>query len=152
MIGMMRLICLLPLVALTACATAYWSPPDWPPPAVEGKIESETSLSEILESPDRFQDRFVMLDGVVCATHRQGDVTQLELHLLNERAPRAPVTDVPTCQERLLARFRGLVEPAIPPGTHVTLIGHVRKEWRETGDKGLSPLLTMEAVALAVWP
>ena len=121
-------------------------------PAVEGKIESEASVAEILESPDTFQNRFVMLDGVVRATHRQGDVTHLDLHQPNEDAPAAPGTDAPGSEARLLARFHGSVEPALTPGTLVTLIGRVSKESADARVEGHRPVLTMEAVALAVWP
>jgi starvation-inducible outer membrane lipoprotein len=141
---MFRLISLLPLAGLTACATAYWSPPDWPPPAVERRIEAEATLSEILESPERFEGRIVMFNGIVRGTTRRGDVTELELH----PSPK----DTAGSQDPLRARFPGFVEPAIPPGTLVTLIGRVTGESADARSDEHRPAPIVEAAALAVWP
>lgn len=109
------------LLLLTGCATSQLVPSE-----LEGRLSRDVSFQALLNDPETFRGRWVVLGGKVLSAKRLKDETELEILELPLDYADRPVPRLSRSRGRFLAVQRDFLDPAtVPPGTLVSLIGEV---------------------------
>lgn len=120
---MMRILqCLMIGIAAVAsgCATSVI------PESLEPQIDKVVTFSQVLESPDSYRGKVLVLGGEVLKAKAMKGGTQLELLQLPLNDDQGPVTDRTESKGRFFAWQKEFLDPAtIVDGTRVTIVGEV---------------------------
>lgn len=96
------------------------------PEPLEPLIDRNVSFREIMDAPESYQGKIVVLGGEVLKAIRLKDGTQIELLQLPLDKQDAPILDRQQSQGRFLALQREFLDPAtIAVGTKMTIVGEV---------------------------
>ncbi|MDR4493173.1 MAG: Slp family lipoprotein [Nitrospirales bacterium] len=107
---------------LAGCASG----PEAIPDSLKSHIDSQASFQEILQQPETFQGKLVVLGGEVLHAKRSSEATQLEILQLPLDGSNRPSSIKTDSQGRFLAFEHAFLDPAtFPPGTRVTVVGKV---------------------------
>lgn len=122
------------------------------PEPIKNQVNPGIMFSQILQHPESFQGKMVVLGGVVLSARRLAEGTRLEvlqLPLDDSQQPVAPLTD---SQGRFLALEKAFLDPAMfPPGTRVTIVGQVTEVIAAKLDEMDYQYPTVEIKYLHVW-
>lgn len=96
------------------------------PEPLEPLIDRTVSFQEIVEAPESYQGKVVVLGGEVLKAKRLKEGTQIELLHLPLNKHDAPILDRQQSQGRFLALQPEFLDPAtIAEGTKMTIVGEV---------------------------
>jgi len=115
--------CVVPgLVWLGGCASSSMEIPE----ALQNQVEPGITFSQILQHPESYQGKMIMLGGEVLSARRLADGTRLEVLQLPLDDSQRPVVTRTDSQGRFLAMEKGFLDPAMfPPNTRITIVGEV---------------------------
>jgi outer membrane lipoprotein len=109
------------LMLLAGCASTSIIPEP-----LEQQVDKGLSFSQVLESPDSYRGKVVVLGGEVLKAKALQGGTQLEVLQLPLDNDQGPVTDRMESKGRFLAWQKDFLDPAtIAEGTRVTIVGEV---------------------------
>lgn len=110
------------VILLAACAAN----PEVVPDTLKSQIDSQMTFQELLQQPETFQGKLVVLGGEVLHAKRSSEATQLEILQLPLDSSNRPSFIKTDSLGRFLAFERAFLDPAtFPPGTRVTVVGEV---------------------------
>ena len=137
-------------VFCAGCSTPY---KNTLPPALAEHIELSLTFPQIIESPESFKGKLVILGGQVLMAKRLKDSTQLtilQLPLINEQEPSRELTQ---SQGRFIAEQQEFLDPAtVPSGTRITLVGEVSGSVSQSLDETIYTYPTLIIKHFKVWP
>lgn len=109
-------------VLLAGCTSG----PEVVPETLQSQIDPQVTFQEIIQQPEAFQGKLVVLGGEVLHAKRTSEATQLEILQLPLDDSQRPSLTKTDSQGRFLAFERTFLDPAtFPPGTRVTVVGEV---------------------------
>lgn len=98
------------------------------PDALEPLVDRAITFRDVVDAPDSYQGRIVVVGGEVLKARRLKDGTQLELLQLPLDKNDKPIFDRQKSQGRFLAIQQEFLDPAtIADGTKMTIVGEVSK-------------------------
>ena len=107
-------------VMVAGCATSVI------PETLEPQIDNAVTFNQIVESPDSYRGKVVVLGGEILKAKALKGGTQLEVLQLPLDSDQEPVTDRMESRGRFLAVQKEFLDPAtIAEGTRVTVVGEV---------------------------
>ena len=107
-------------VMAAGCATSVI------PETLERQIDQAVTFNQIVESPDSYRGKIVVLGGEILKAKALKGGTQLEVLQLPLDSDQEPVTDRMESKGRFLAVQKEFLDPAtISEGTRVTVVGEV---------------------------
>ena len=137
-------------VFCAGCSTPY---KNTLPPALAEHIELSLTFPQIIESPESFKGKLVILGGQVLMAKRLKDSTQLtilQLPLINEQEPSRELTQ---SQGRFIAERKEFLDPAtVPQGTRITLVGELSGSVTQSLDETVYTYPTLIIKQFKVWP
>jgi len=96
------------------------------PETLKNQIDPGITFSQILQHPESFQAKMIMLGGEVLSARRLAEGTRLEVLQLPLDDFQRPVVTRTASQGRFLAMEETFLDPAMfPPNTRVTIVGEV---------------------------
>ena len=96
------------------------------PESLAPQIDQAVTFSQIVESPDSYRGKVVVLGGEILRAKALKGGTQLEVLQLPLDSDQEPVTDRMESKGRFLALQKEFLDPAtIAEGTRVTVVGEV---------------------------
>lgn len=111
------------LVLMSGCASQLVVPDE-----LEPLIDRRVTFHEVVEAPDSYQGRILVLGGEVLKAKRLKDGTQIELLQLPLDKDERPILNRQRSQGRFLAIQQDFLDPAtIVAGTMMTIVGEVSK-------------------------
>ena len=122
--------------------------------AIPGSENGEgISFQQLQTSPESHRGRLVTLGGEVFSAKRLKDATRIEVLQLPLQYNQEPSWNRTQSEGRFLAFQRDFLDPAtIPPGTRVTIIGHVTGTTTQALDETEYTYPTLDVTHLKVWP
>ena len=96
------------------------------PEPLESQIDKSVTFSQLLESPDSYRGKVLVLGGEVLKAKAMNGGTQLEILQLPLDDDQGPVAERTASKGRFLAWQKDFLDPAtIADGTRVTIVGEV---------------------------
>lgn len=96
------------------------------PESLEPQIDKAVTFSQIVESPESYRGKVVVVGGEILKAKALKGGTQLEVLQLPLDSDQEPVTDRMESKGRFLAVQKEFLDPAtIAEGTRVTIVGEV---------------------------
>lgn len=96
------------------------------PETLQNQIDPGLTFQQLLQSPESYQGKIIMLGGEVLSAKRLAEGTRLEVLQLPLDDSRRPVVTRTESQGRFLAMEKDFLDPAMfPPNTRVTIVGEV---------------------------
>lgn len=136
------------LVLLAGCASS----PEVVPDTLKSQIDSQVTFQDILQQPETFQGKLVVLGGEVLHAKRSSEATQLEILQLPLDSSNRPSLIKTDSKGRFLVFERAFLDPAtFPPGTRVTVVGEVTGSQTAHLDEMTYQYPTMALKHLHVW-
>lgn len=136
------------VVLLPGCASS----PDVIPESLEPQVDKSLTFNQLLESPDSYKGRMVVLGGQVLKARRVQDGTQLEVLQLPLDDSHRPALQRTGSQGRFLARHAASLDPAtISDNTPVTIVGEVTGATTQRLDESEYRYPTLDVKHLHVW-
>jgi len=116
------LVCmLLGPVWLGGCATSPVVPE-----TLQNQVDPGLTFSQILQGPEAYQGKVIVLGGEVLSAKRFAEGTRLEVLQLPLDDSQRPVVTRTESQGRFLATEKAFLDPAMfPPNTRITIVGEV---------------------------
>ena len=112
---------LLVLVLMPGCASQRVVPDE-----LESLVDRAVTFSEVVDAPESYQGRMLVLGGEVLKAKRLMEGTQIELLQLPLDKEERPRLDRQRSQGRFLALQQEFLDPAtIAEGTRMTIVGEV---------------------------
>ena len=145
---MQRLQCLIiGLLTLTAgCATLVI------PESLEPQVDKVLTFSQIVESPDSYRGKVIVVGGEVLKAKALKGGTQLEVLQLPLDDAQEPVTDRMQSKGRFLAVQKEFLDPAtVADGTRVTIVGEITGASVEKMDEADYRFPTLDVKHLHRW-
>ena len=137
----------LTLIVWSGCASS-----DVVPESLEPQIDKNLTFEQILESPDSYRGRVVVVGGEVLKAKRLKEGTQLEVLQLPLDDDHRPVDQRRGSRGRLLANEREFLDPAtLPDGTPVTMVAEVTGVTTDRLDEGEYRYTTVDIKHLHIW-
>ena len=138
------LICIL---LWSGCASS-----DVVPESLEPQIDKNLTFEQVLESPDSYRGRVLVVGGEVLKAKRLKEGTQLEVLQLPLDDDQRPVGQRTGSRGRLLALDPQFMDPAtLPDGTPVTMVAEVTGVTTDRLDEAEYRYPTVEIKHLYVW-
>lgn len=135
------------LVLLAGCASTSIIPEP-----LEPQIDKAVTFSQILESPDSYRGKVLVLGGEVLKAKAMNGGTQLEVLQLPLNDDQEPVTDRTESKGRFFAWQKEFLDPAtIADGTRVTIVGEVTGAVLEKMDEADYRYPTVDVKHLHRW-
>lgn len=107
---------------MPACASS----PDVVPESLDPSVDKGLTFNQLLESPDAYTGRLVVLGGEVLKARRVRDGTEIEILQLPLDDSQRPAPQRTASQGRFLANHAAPLDPAtLPDSTPVTIVGEV---------------------------
>ena len=104
------------------CATSSFVVPE----SLEKHVDRSIPFSNLLENPDAYRQRLVILGGQVLSAKRLADATRLEVLQLPIVDGEQPTDILSASQGRFIAMEPDFLDPAqLPPKTRVTIVGEI---------------------------
>ena len=123
------------VVILSLIAVGCASSPVGIPETLENQIDKNVTFTEVLNSPESYKGRLLLLGGEVLKAKRLKGGTQVELLQLPLNEDQEPTTDLTRSQGRMLVLHQGSLDPAtLTPGMLVTFVGEVSESITEKLD------------------
>lgn len=133
-------------VMAAGCATSVI------PEALEPQIDNAVTFNQIVESPDSYRGKVVVLGGEILKAKALKGGTQLEVLQLPLDSDQEPVTDRMESRGRFLAVQREFLDPAtIAEGTRVTVVGEVTGSTVDKMDEADYRFPTLDVKYLHRW-
>lgn len=96
------------------------------PETLKNQIDPGITFSQILQRPESYQGKMLVLGGEVLSARRLTEGTRLEVLQLPLDDSQRPVSTRTDSQGRFLAMEKAFLDPAMfPPNTQVTIVGEV---------------------------
>ncbi len=96
------------------------------PESLEQQVDKSVTFSQVLESPDSYRGKVVLLGGEVLRAKAMRGGTQLEVLQLPLGDDQEPVTERRESKGRFLAVQKDFLDPAtIADGARVTIVGEI---------------------------
>jgi outer membrane lipoprotein len=144
MAGLWRAI---PLLLLFGCASEPVIPE-----SLEPQIDNQLTFAQILESPDAYKGKLVVVGGEVLKAKGLREGTQLEVLQLPLGAHQRPADERTRSQGRFLALHAESVDPAkFTDGTPITIVGEVTGSATKRLDETEYRYPTLDVKHLHVW-
>ena len=122
------------------------------PEALEPQIDNAVTFNQIVESPDSYRGKVVVLGGEILKAKALKGGTQLEVLQLPLDSDQEPVTDRMESRGRFLAVQREFLDPAtIAEGTRVTVVGEVTGSTVDKMDEADYRFPTLDVKYLHRW-
>lgn len=135
------------LLALTGCASG----PEIPE-SLEPQIDKTVTFNQVLQSPESYRGKLVVIGGEVLAAKGVKEGTQLEVLQLPLSDAQRPAAQRTASQGRFLALHRDSVDPAtFTDGTPVTIVGEVTGAQTGRLDETDYRYPTLDVKYLYVW-
>lgn len=135
-------------VLVAGCA----SNPEVVPDPLKSQIDTQVTFQEILQQPETFQGKLVVVGGEVLHAKRSTEATQLEILQLPLDDSNRPSKIKTESQGRFLAFEQAFLDPAtFPPGTRVTVVGEVTGSQTAHLDEMTYQYPTLAIKHLHVW-
>jgi len=97
------------------------------PETLKNQIDPGITFSQILQHPESYQGKLIVLGGEVLSARRLAEGTRLEVLQLPLEDSHRPVVTRTDSQGRFIALEKAFLDPAMfPPGTRVTIVGEVK--------------------------
>lgn len=129
------------LLLLSSCASTF-------PKALMAQVDPTVSFPQLLQNPDAYRGRLILMGGELIRTVRGDGETELEIlqrPLSADALPRLSQTS----QGRFLVRVPASLQRELPTlGGLIAVVGEVRG----SKDRGGEPLPYLEARELKAWP
>lgn len=133
-------------VMAAGCATSVI------PETLEPQIDNAVTFNQIVESPDSYRGKVVVLGGEILKAKALKGGTQLEVLQLPLDSDQEPVTDRMESRGRFLAVQREFLDPAtIAEGTRVTVVGEVTGSTVDKMDEADYRFPTLDVKHLHRW-
>ena len=98
------------------------------PETLQSQIEPSLTFSQLLQGPEAYQGKMIVLGGEVLSAKRRAEGTRLEVLQLPLDDSQRPVVTRTESQGRFLAMEKAFLDPAmLPLNTRVTIVGEVTK-------------------------
>ncbi len=102
------------------------SSPSVVPEGLEPSLDQTVSFSQLLENPERYKQKVVMLGGRILSAKRLSEATRLEVLQLPLYDGQQPTDTLTESLGRFIAMEPTFLDPAkLPPQTRVTIVGEV---------------------------
>lgn len=112
------------MIGMTAVAAGCATPVI--PESLEPQVDKAVTFNQIVESPDSYRGKVVVVGGEILKAKALKGGTQLEVLQLPLDSDQEPVTDRMESKGRFLALQKEFLDPAtIAEGTRVTIVGEV---------------------------
>jgi len=96
------------------------------PETLQSQIDPAITFSQLLQRPESFQGKIIVLGGEVLSAKRLAEGTRLEVLQLPLDDSQRPVATRTDSQGRFLAKEKAFLDPAMfPSNTRVTIVGEV---------------------------
>ncbi len=136
------------LLLLSGCAG-----PEVIPQELRDQVDKEITFAKLIEDPDSFEGRLIVMGGVVLSATLLKEGTRIEVLQLPLQPSHEPETDLRASQGRFLAFEEGFLDPAtLPNGTGITVVGEVTGAARLPLDEREYTYPTLAVKKLTVWP
>lgn len=133
-------------VMVAGCATSVI------PETLEPQIDNAVTFNQIVESPDSYRGKVVVLGGEILKAKALKGGTQLEVLQLPLDSDQEPVTDRMESRGRFLAVQKEFLDPAtIAEGTRVTVVGEVTGSTVDKMDEADYRFPTLDVKHLHRW-
>lgn len=133
-------------VMVAGCATSVI------PETLEPQIDNAVTFNQIVESPDSYRGKVVVLGGEILKAKALKGGTQLEVLQLPLDSDQEPVTDRMESRGRFLAVQKEFLDPAtIAEGTRVTVVGEVTGSTVDKMDEADYRFPTLDVKYLHRW-
>ena len=133
-------------VMAAGCATSVI------PETLAPQIDQAVTFNQIVESPDSYRGKIVVLGGEILKAKALKGGTQLEILQLPLDSDQEPVTDRMESKGRFLALQKEFLDPAtIAEGTRVTVIGEVTGSTVDKMDEADYRFPTLDVKHLHRW-
>jgi outer membrane lipoprotein len=128
---MLRIAPLLLLFGLLACAQSAHQTgqsifDDVLPRELRSQVDRDVDFTELRAAPEQYQDKVVMLSGIVLQAKRANDRTEIEVLQLPADPGEPPTANRASSQGRFLMVKEGLDPATLEAGRPVTVIGQVK--------------------------
>jgi outer membrane lipoprotein len=122
---------LLLLLTLVACAqSAHQSGQhifdDVLPRELRSQVDRDVNFQDLRTAPEQYQDKVVMLSGIVLQAKRAKDRTEVEVLQLPAEPGEPPTANRTSSEGRFLMVQEGMDPATVEPGHPVTVIGQVK--------------------------
>ena len=122
------------------------------PETLEPQIDNAVTFNQIVESPDSYRGKVVVLGGEILKAKALKGGTQLEVLQLPLDSDQEPVTDRMESRGRFLAVQKEFLDPAtIAEGTRVTVVGEVTGSMVDKMDEADYRFPTLDVKHLHRW-
>ncbi|ODT45243.1 MAG: hypothetical protein ABS70_03610 [Nitrospira sp. SCN 59-13] len=122
------------------------------PESLEPQIDKAVTFSQIVESPDSYRGKVIVVGGEILKAKALKGGTQLEVLQLPLDRDQEPVTDRMESKGRFLALQKEFLDPAtIAEGTRVTVVGEVTGSSVEKMDEADYRFPTLDVKHLHRW-
>jgi len=122
------------------------------PESLEPQVDKAVTFSQIVESPDSYRGKVVVVGGEILKAKALKGGTQLEVLQLPLDSYQEPVTDRMESKGRFLALQKEFLDPAtIAEGTRVTVVGEVTGSSVEKMDEADYRFPTLDVKHLHRW-
>ncbi|MGQ0810764.1 MAG: Slp family lipoprotein [Nitrospiraceae bacterium] len=136
------------MLLATSCASSEVQIPE----SLEAQIDKTLTFQQVVEAPDSYKGRVVVLGGEVLKARQLKDGTQLEILQLPLADSERPETHRSQSQGRFLALHRQSPDPAtFVEGTRVTMVGEVTGSATGPMDEAQYRYPTLDVKHLHVW-
>jgi outer membrane lipoprotein len=137
---------------LTALLAGCASSGDVVPESLEPQVDKTVTFNQIMESPDSYRGKVVVLGGEVLKAKGLKSGAQLEVLELPLESSQRPTTKRTESRGRFLALNREFLDPAtFPDGTPITIVGEVTGATTQRLDESEYRYPTLEIKHLHVW-
>jgi outer membrane lipoprotein len=122
------------------------------PESLAPQIDKAVTFNQIVESPDSYRGKVVVLGGEILKAKALRGGTQLEILQLPLDSDQEPVTDRMESKGRFLALQKEFLDPAtIAEGTRVTVVGEVTGSTVDKMDEADYRFPTLDVKHLHRW-
>ncbi|GJL55025.1 MAG: hypothetical protein NPIRA02_21570 [Nitrospirales bacterium] len=122
------------------------------PEALESRVDKQLVFSKVIQNPDAYTGKWLLIGGEVLHTHSLHDRTRLEILQLPLNEWQQPQPQRSASHGRFLALHTAFVDPAtIPSNTRVTLVGEMTGSERALLDEMEYQYPTLTIQHLHVW-
>jgi outer membrane lipoprotein len=137
------------VIILPGCASS----PEVIPESLEPQVDKNLTFKQLLESPDSYRGRVVVVGGEVLKAKRLQNRTQIEILQLPLDDAQEPMSNRAESQGRFLALQQEFVDPAtLAEGTRVTIVREVHGAKTDRLDEMEYRYPTLTVKHLHVWP
>jgi outer membrane lipoprotein len=117
------------------------------------QIDPSLTFPQIIEAPDSYKGKLVILGGQVLVAKRLKDSTQLTILQLPLNNEQEPTTELTQSQGRFIAEQQEFLDPAtVPTGTRITLVGELSGSVSKSLDETAYTYPTLIMKHFKVWP